>query len=129
VQPAVDRDTFVAMQNVAENGIFVDREVVRYMARIVRALREHPDVDVGPSPRGSLALLRVSRAYAMIQGRDFVAPDDIKMFAREALAHRTLLHLEASLAGRRTLEVVDEVVARVPIPHRFEVVGKGKARA
>jgi MoxR-like ATPase len=127
VQPAVDRDTFVAMQNVAENGIFVDREVVRYMARIVRALREHPDVDVGPSPRGSLALLRVSRAYAMIQGRDFVAPDDIKMFAREALAHRTLLHLEASLAGRRTLEVVDEVVARVPIPHRFEVVGKARA--
>jgi MoxR-like ATPase len=128
MEPAVDRETFAAMQRTAENGIYVDREVVRYMARIVRALREHADVDVGPSPRGSLALLRVSRAYAMIQGRDFVAPDDVKAFAREALAHRTLLHLEATLSGKKAQEIVDEVVAGVPVPHRFEG-SAAKARA
>jgi MoxR-like ATPase len=117
--PALDQAAFVAMQRAAESGVFVDREVVRYMAQIVRAIREHPDVDVGPSPRGSLALLRVSRAYAVVHGRDFVAPDDVKAFAREALGHRTLLHLEASLAGRRVGDVVDEVVSSVRMPHRF----------
>ncbi len=127
--PAVDHATFVSMQKVAENGVFVDREVVRYMAQIVRAIRQHPDVDVGPSPRGSLALLRVSRAYALIQGRDFVTPDDVKTFAREALAHRTLLHLEASLAGRKVADVLDEVMAGVRMPARFGQSAVSRARA
>jgi MoxR-like ATPase len=119
IQPAVTRDEFVAMQQHAENKIFVDKEVLRYMARLVRALREHPDVRVGPSPRGALALLRVSRAFALVQGRDFVAPDDVKAFALDALGHRTILDLEASLSGRRVVDVLADVSGRVPMPHRF----------
>jgi MoxR-like ATPase len=107
------------MQQHAENKIFVDKEVLRYMARLVRALREHPDVRVGPSPRGALALLRVSRAFALVQGRDFVAPDDVKAFALDALGHRTILDLEASLSGRRVVDVLADVSGRVPMPHRF----------
>src|SRR5581483_5901271 len=125
--PAVDHATFVSMQKVAENGVFVDREVVRYMAQIVRALREHPDVTVGPSPRGSLALLRVSRAYALIQGRDFVTPDDVKVFTVDALAHRTILDLEATLAGKRSAQIVQEVVQAITMPQRFSTAGKAKA--
>jgi MoxR-like ATPase len=127
MQPAVDQATFVSMQKHAENGVFVDREVVRYMAQVVRAIREHPDVDVGPSPRGSLALLRVSRAFAVIQGRDFVTPDDVKAFAPDALCHRTLLHLEATLSGRRVRDVVDEVVGGIRMPNRFSEGAKAQA--
>ncbi|MFA5862733.1 MAG: MoxR family ATPase [Candidatus Thermoplasmatota archaeon] len=119
IMPVVTREEFVAMQQLAENGIFVDKEILRYMARIVRAIREHPDVRVGPSPRGSLALLRVSRSLAVIQGRDFVAPDDVKTFAVDALAHRTILDLEASLSGRSVRDILGEVMANTPMPHRF----------
>ena len=117
--PAVGRDEFRAMQKHAENDVFVDKEVLRYMARIVRAIREHPDVNVGPSPRGSLALLRVSRSYAMIRGRDYVTPDDVKTFAVEALAHRTLLDLEASLSGKSVKNVLADVLGQTAMPHRF----------
>ena len=126
--PSVTRDEFRAMQKHAENDVFVDREVLRYMARIVRAIREHPDVNVGPSPRGSLALLRVSRAFAMIRGRDYVTPDDVKAFAVEALAHRTLLDLEASLSGKTVKGVLAEVLDETAMPHRF-TAGNGKATA
>ena len=119
IQPAVTRDEFVAMQKHAENSVFVDKEILRYMARIVRAIREHPDVNVGPSPRGSLALLRVSRSYAMVQGRDFVTPDDVKTFATDALAHRTILDLEASLSGKSVRDVLDETLGRISMPTRF----------
>ena len=119
IQPAVTKAEFQAMQKHAEDGIFVDKEILRYMARIVRSLREHPDVNVGPSPRGSLALLRVSRSFALIQGRDFVTPDDVKTFAHEALAHRTILDLEASLSGKTVRDVLDEVIGRVSMPSRF----------
>jgi len=119
VAPAVTHEEFLAMQKHAENDVFVDKEILRYMARIVRAIREHPDVRVGPSPRGSLALLRVSRAFALVQGRDFVAPDDVKTFATETLAHRTILDLEASLSGRSVKDVLADVLSKTAMPHRF----------
>ena len=119
MQVACTRDDFRAMQRAAEDSVYVDREVLRYMARLVRSIRDHPDVSVGPSPRGSLALLRVSRAYALIQGRDFVTPDDVKMFATEALAHRTIIDLEASLSGKTTGDVLRDVLQHENIPTRF----------
>ncbi len=119
LQPVVDEATFRAMQLHAERNVFVDREILRYIARLVRAIRDHPDVSVGPSPRGSLALLRVSRAHAMLKGRDFVAPDDVKMFLIDALAHRTILDLEASLSGATTDDVVRRIDGETAMPHRF----------
>ncbi len=124
--PVVDQTTFREMQMHAERKVFVDPEVLRYMARLVRGIREHPDVDVGPSPRGSLALLRVSRAYAMIQGRDYVTPDDVKTFVREALAHRTIMDLESSLSGTTIDHVLSRIDSETAMPHRF---GRGTAEA
>jgi len=126
IRPAVTLAEFQHMQKVAEEGVFIDREVLRYIARIVRSIREHPDVRVGPSPRGSLALLRVSRAYALIQGRDYVTPDDVKAFLVDALAHRTIMDLEASLSGRTAREVLERVLAQTAAPTRF---GHGAAQA
>ena len=119
MRPSCTRDEFRAMQRAAEENVYVDREVLRYMARLVRAIRDHDDVSVGPSPRGSLALLRVSRAYSLIQGRDFVTPDDVKHFALEALAHRTIIDLEASLSGRTARDVLADVLQQETIPTRF----------
>jgi len=127
LQPVLTLDQFVAMQKAAENDIYIDREILRYISRIVRSVREHPDVRVGPSPRGALALLRVSRAFALVQGRDFVTPDDVKVFVHDALAHRTILDLEASLSGRTTREVLEAVLTQTAAPTRFGQAGKALA--
>ena len=79
IEPAVDVDGFVDLQSMVETGIYVDDVIVDYITQLVRMTREHPRVSVGVSPRGSLALLRVSRSIALIHGRDFVVPDDVKM--------------------------------------------------
>lgn len=99
-----------------ENGVHVSGDVMLYIGRIVRAVRAHPQVRVGPSPRGSLALFKLSKAYALMRGRDFVVPDDVKTFAVDALAHRTLLKIEDMLAGAMADRVVREAVASVPVP-------------
>jgi len=99
-----------------EKGVHVSSEVELYIARLVRAVRAHPRVRVGPSPRGSLALFKLGKAHALLSGRDFVVPDDVKAFAVEALAHRTILKVEHLLAGEASSEVVREAVASVPVP-------------
>ena len=127
LKPVVTLDQFVTMQKAAENDVYIDREILGYIARIVRSVREHPDVRVGPSPRGALALLRVSRAFALVQGRDYVTPDDVKAFVHDALSHRTLLDLEASLSGRTVAAVLDDVMGRTAAPTRFGSPGKATA--
>ncbi|HET6405178.1 MAG TPA: MoxR family ATPase [Candidatus Thermoplasmatota archaeon] len=127
LQPAVTLEQFGQMQKAAENDIYIDREILRYIARIVRGIREHPDVRVGPSPRGSLALLRVSRSYSLVQGRDYVTPDDVKMFVVEALGHRTIVDLEASLSGRTVRGIIEDVMAQTAAPTRFGSPGKATA--
>jgi MoxR-like ATPase len=92
-----------------------------YIGRIVRAVRAHPQVRVGPSPRGSLALFKLSKAMALMRGRDFVVPDDVKMFTTDALAHRTLLKIEDMLSGAVADKVVREAVASVPLPQAKSV--------
>ena len=119
IQPVVDVDGFRAMQQQVENDVYIHPSVLNYIARIVRALREHPDVAVGPSPRGSLALLRASRGLAYVNGRDFVTPDDVKDLAPDALAHRTLLDLDRVLEGVQPEAVVLDVVEKVETPKRF----------
>ena len=84
--------------------IYVDSAISDYIVRLVNATRAHPDVYLGASPRGSLALYRAGQAYAAISGRDFVIPDDIKMLAEPALAHRLIVRTAATIrdvaAGR-----------------------------
>ncbi len=85
VKPAVSQEQFVAMQTLVESQVYVDRQIMDYVSKIVRATREHPAIEVGSSPRGGLSLLKLSRAHAAMSGRDFVTPDDVKIFAVDAL--------------------------------------------
>jgi MoxR-like ATPase len=96
--------------------IFVHPDVQRYMVQLVANTRSHRQVTVGASPRASLSLLKLTRAWAAIHGRTYVVPDDVKQFAREALGHRIIL--EPSLWGSKTTEdaVIDEVLQSMNVP-------------
>ena len=116
LEPAVDVDSFLELQRNVEMNIYIDQVMVDYITQLVRLTREHPRVAVGVSPRGGLALLKVSRSMALIHGRDFVVPDDVKMVASDVLGHRVILNIEDTLEGVRPEEVVNEIVGQVPVP-------------
>jgi MoxR-like ATPase len=116
LQPVMSLVSFQQLIARVESGVHVSSDVMLYIGRIVRAVRAHPQVRVGPSPRGSLALFKLSKAIALMRGRDFVVPDDVKMFAIDALSHRTLLKIEDMLAGAVADRVVRESVSSVPVP-------------
>jgi MoxR-like ATPase len=130
VQPVVTLQEFRALQVLAENGVFVHDQVLDYMCHLVRGVRDHAKVEVGPSPRGTLALLRLSRALALVHGRDFVTPDDVKGIAVEALAHRTLLEMDEVVDGARPETIVKEVLDATPAPtHHRRAKASDGARA
>ena len=91
-------------------------ELRSYLVQLVQATRQHPDLQVGASPRASLALQSCAQAYAAIQGRDFVIPDDLKRLASAALSHRVQVRLEARLRGIRATDVVQNILSHVPVP-------------
>jgi len=100
----------------AIEDVHVEPVIEGYMVDIVAATRAHTQVEVGASPRGSLALLKVSRARAAIAGRDFVTPDDVKAVAMPALAHRIILKPDPWIRGVRTSSVLADVLGQVPVP-------------
>jgi MoxR-like ATPases len=115
LEPVVDPPTLVAMQRAIEE-VTVEDSVGRYMVDLAVATREHPSVLVGASPRGSLALMLMSRAVAAMDGRDYVVPEDVKRVAVAALAHRVTLRPEMWLRRVDSTQVVANVLANVPAP-------------
>ncbi|MGH7610519.1 MAG: AAA family ATPase [Candidatus Dormibacteria bacterium] len=115
LEAVVDRDRLLAMQAALEE-VHVDPDLEYYMVDLVEATRQHPGVQVGASPRGSLALLKLSRARAALSGRDFVTPDDVKSVARPALSHRITLRPELWVQRVRSEDVVRECLGTVPTP-------------
>jgi len=111
----VSRDELIEMQRALEQ-VHVDRSVGLYMVDLVAATREAPGVQVGASPRGSLALLKLSRGRAALKGRDFVTPEDVKAVAVPALAHRLSLRPELWVQRLRPEDLVLELLGRVPTP-------------
>jgi MoxR-like ATPase len=105
----------LAMQRAVED-VYVAASVGRYMVELVGATRDSPRVQVGASPRGTLALLKVARARAALSGRDFVTPEDVKAVAVPALAHRIILRPELWVRRVRTEDVVAELLEQVPTP-------------
>jgi MoxR-like ATPase len=97
-------------------GIHVSEEVKRYVVDLATATRNAPELRLGASPRASLQLLRASRALAALEGRDYVLPDDVQSLAAAVLAHRLLPTAEAQVARRSTASVVEDLVARLPLP-------------
>ena len=105
------------MQDYIEHEIYVDDQIYLYISRIVRATRESPYVDVGASPRGGLSLFKVSKANAAINGRDYVIPDDVKLYAVNALAHRLIMKLEYALEDKITPQsIVEETLEQIEAP-------------
>jgi MoxR-like ATPase len=113
--PVLDPAGLVAMQQALE-GIHVSEVVVGYVVDVVAATRLDGSVQVGASPRGSLAILKLARGRALLAGRDFVTPDDVKSVAVPALAHRLMLRPELWVQRIRPDEIVQRVLERVPTP-------------
>ena len=119
LQSVVDAATLLSMQATVET-VHVDDSVAGYMVDVVAATRSSSSVGVGASPRGSLALLKLSRARAALDGRDYVTPDDVKSLAVPALAHRLTLRPELWVQNVRTEDVVAECLRSVPAPVRVD---------
>jgi MoxR-like ATPase len=96
--------------------IFISDELVRYIATIIDHTRNSGDLMLGGSPRASLAILKASKAYAALDGRDFVRPEDIQRVLIPVLNHRIILHPEKELEGLETEEVIKEIMQRVEVP-------------
>jgi len=115
LQPQLDIDGVVELQKLVEQ-IKVERSVGRYIVDLVDASRHHPAITVGASPRGSLALFRSSKAWAFLDGRDYVLPDDVKAMAGPTLAHRLSLDVKARYSGTTALEVVEDLLRQTKVP-------------
>ena len=115
LEPVADAQQVAGLIDVAKK-IHAADPLRRYIVELVRASRSHAAVELGASPRASLALLRAARALAALDGRDYVVPDDVKGLAQPVLAHRLILSPEAQMADRTAAEVIDELLASVPIP-------------
>jgi MoxR-like ATPase len=105
----------VGLQRTVER-VHVDPAIVAYVVALVRATRHDPQLEVGASPRGSLALLRLARAHALARGRDYVDPDDVKAVLTPALAHRLVLRSELWVRGVPAEDVLAATVANVTAP-------------
>jgi len=108
-------EEFTTMQKNIEK-VFIDDSLIAYIVSIVRETRRHPDVKIGSSPRGALAMFKLSRAIAALQGRDYVVPDDVKKIVVPALEHRLILKPEPKIKGIRSRDIVIEIVENIPVP-------------
>ena len=115
LSPIVDAGTVVRMQQALEN-VAVEDSIGKYIVDIVAATREHSDIQVGASPRGSLALLLLGRAFAVLSGREYVLPEDIKAVAPAALAHRISLSPQLWLRNADPSAVIEKVCEKTPVP-------------
>lgn len=115
LQPVLHAAEVLAVQQ-AVREVAVGEAVRRYLVEVVRATRVSNEVELGASPRGSLALYRTAQARAAIRGRDYVLPDDAKALAVPVLGHRIILTPEARLRGRSSADVVDQVLGSLPVP-------------
>jgi MoxR-like ATPase len=113
--PVMSVDELRAIQRATEQ-VRLDDANKEYIVRLVNATRQDPRLQLGASPRGSLALFKLGKAHAMMQGRGYVVPDDIKAIAEAALAHRLVVRPEMRVRGLRAEQVVQEALRSVPAP-------------
>jgi MoxR-like ATPase len=114
--PAVITPEEVVEMQEAVGRIYVDPLIKQYIVSLVNATRQHESVYLGASPRGSLALMRTTQAHALLDGRDFVQPDDVKLLAYPTLGHRVIVSPSARVRDIDSAQIVNEAVERVPVP-------------
>ena len=108
-----------ALQKQVED-VFVSDEVLSYIVALCAATRTHPDLRLGASPRASRALYRIGKAYAAIDGRDYVTPDDIRTLAQPVLCHRLMAGPDAMMSGKTTQDILTGILDSVPVPPQKE---------
>jgi len=121
IHPLEELEQVVTVEELksAQNAIkeiYIDQHIKDYIVEIVRRTRQHPDVYLGSSPRGALAIYRLSQARAAIFGRDFVLPDDVKALAGAALNHRIIVGPAARIKDIEPTTIIEEILDRVPVP-------------
>ncbi len=114
IKQVFDLSELLNLQEKVAN-VHIEQSLKDYIVKIVQVTRHHPDVALGASPRGSLALMKTSKAKAGLAGREFVIPDDVKSLAGPTLAHRVVLKPEAHLKGKNSEDIIKEVLAQVPL--------------
>ena len=115
VNPVISAEQIVALQELVKK-ILVDPNLIRYIAQVVEKTRKSNALFLGGSPRASLAVLNAAKAYAAIEGRDFVTPEDIKFVITPVLTHRVILTPEKEMEGVKTNTVIQQIVDSVEIP-------------
>ncbi len=115
IEAVLDGARLLALRDEARHVRVAD-EVEAYAAALVRATRSHPDLQLGASPRATVALYRASQAAALLDGRRFVLPDDVKAMARPVLAHRLVVDLDQSLRGASVDAALSSILGSVPVP-------------
>ena len=115
LQPVADPADVVRLQAAARE-VYVDSLVRQYIVSLAEATRSHQDVALGASPRASLGMFRVARAYALLQNRDYVIPDDVQSLAHGVMSHRIILSPAARMRRLQPREVIDRLLETVPIP-------------
>lgn len=115
LQPVIDKDELLSLQRAVKE-IYIEPELRTYIVDIVTATREHSQVVLGASPRGSLFLLHAAQAYAGLQGRTYVQPDDVKRLAAAVLSHRIILRPDSKHRQISAAEVVEDVLTKVSVP-------------
>ncbi len=115
VEPVVGGEDIMRIRSMLP-GVRVSREVVRYIVDLVEETRRHPYVKLGGSPRAAIALYLCSKANALIDGRSYVLPDDVKLVAKPVLRHRIILTPDAEFEGVSVERVVEDVLSKVPVP-------------
>jgi MoxR-like ATPase len=113
-QVVSSEELLMAQQRIKD--VYIDSLVKEYIVRLVKATRRHPDVYLGASPRGSIALYKTGQARAAIQGRDYVTPDDIKALMMVALAHRLIISPSARIKNVDPRAVIQEILDSTPVP-------------
>ena len=115
IEPVLRADDVVRMRSLLEK-VIVDRSLLRYIVGIVQLTRRAKSIYLGASPRASVALLRSAKAMALLDGRDFVTPDDVKRVAPAVLAHRLVLTAEAEMEGYTPEKIVQRILEQVEVP-------------
>ena len=115
IEPVASATDILAIQSMIPQ-VAVSEEILDYILKIVKATREHRHVKLGGSPRASISLLLTSKAYALLNGRTYVVPDDVKFMAKPVLRHRILIKPEAEFEGIAPDQIIDEILAKIPVP-------------
>ena len=115
VEAVISSEELIDLQHSVRN-IYVEDSIRHYIVRLTEATRTHPQVYLGASPRGSIALFRAAQAMALVRGRQFVVPDDVKDLAAATLGHRIILKSDARLGGLTAEQILQDVLSQIPVP-------------